>query len=176
MHKGAMYVCQIITHACARALRAPSYMDTISLSDFLTVYLEIPFIRKNIHVIAYMYLVCGMYMYVHVCDGTALFVWISCYSSENSRPAVNICSSAGKVLGALNASCLLQIWDRRHGDHPVKQVPIHSGPVYCCDWHLENDNWILSAGRDKMIKVCAFLINHPTTVACISHWSNCLLV
>ena len=146
-------------HACARALRVPSYMDTISLSNFLNIYLEIPYVW-NVHV---------QYVHVHVCDGTALFVWISCYSSENSRPAVNICSSAGKVLGALNASCLLQIWDRRHGDHPVKQVPIHSGPVYCCDWHLENDNWILSAGRDKMIKVCAFLRNHPTTVACISH-------
>lgn len=46
----------------------------------------------------------------------------------------------------------MQIWDRRHGDHPVKQVPVHNGPVYCCDWHPENDNWILSAGRDKMIK------------------------
>ena len=53
---------------------------------------------------------------------------------------------------------LLQIWDRRHGDHPIKQVPIHNGPVYCCDWHLENDNWILSAGRDKMIKVCTMRI------------------
>ena len=48
---------------------------------------------------------------------------------------------------------MFQIWDRRHGDHPVKQVPIHSGPVYFCDWHPDNEHWILSAGRDKMIKV-----------------------
>ena len=48
---------------------------------------------------------------------------------------------------------IVQIWDRRHGEHPVKQQPCHNGPVYCCEWHPEKENLILTAGRDKIIKV-----------------------
>ena len=46
----------------------------------------------------------------------------------------------------------LQIWDRRR-DNPMKQISIHYGPAYCCAWHPEQEHWIMSAGRDKMIKV-----------------------
>jgi len=49
---------------------------------------------------------------------------------------------------------MLYIWDRRRtGENPMKQISIHSGPAYCCAWHPEQENWIMSAGRDKMIKV-----------------------
>ena len=47
----------------------------------------------------------------------------------------------------------VQVWDRRRGEHPVKQLPCHNGPVYCCAWHPEREHHILTAGRDKMIKV-----------------------
>lgn len=46
-----------------------------------------------------------------------------------------------------------QIWDRRHPDNAMKQIHAHIGPAYSCAWHLELDNRVLSAGRDKTIKV-----------------------
>lgn len=66
------------------------------------------------------------------------------------------------------ASCydngMLHLWDRRHGDNPIKQVAVHSGPVYCCAWHPEQENWIMSAGRDKMIKVVDIQQGRPKEV------------
>lgn len=53
---------------------------------------------------------------------------------------------------SFRVSCL-QVWDRRHGDHPLKMIQCHNGPVYCCIWHPETENVVLTAGRDKMIKV-----------------------
>jgi WD40 repeat protein len=47
----------------------------------------------------------------------------------------------------------LQIWDRRYPDTSIKALSCHSGPAYCCSWHPEHEQWIMSAGRDKMIKV-----------------------
>ena len=46
-----------------------------------------------------------------------------------------------------------QVWDRRYSDHCLKTIPGHNGPVYCCNWHPEVEHCILSAGRDKLIKV-----------------------
>ena len=46
-----------------------------------------------------------------------------------------------------------QIWDRRFGESALKQWSFHNGPAYCCDWHPEYEQWIMSAGRDKMVKV-----------------------
>ena len=59
----------------------------------------------------------------------------------------------------------LQIWDRRR-DNPMKQISIHYGPAYCCAWHPEHEHWIMSAGRDKMIKVGTYV-----TV----DWNSCKL-
>lgn len=52
-----------------------------------------------------------------------------------------------------------QIWDRRHAGKPNKQFSVHSGPAYCCSWHPEMSHWIMSAGRDKMIKVSNLLVS-----------------
>ena len=35
----------------------------------------------------------------------------------------------------------------------MKQIAAHIGPAYSCAWHLELEHRIVSAGRDKMIKV-----------------------
>ena len=35
----------------------------------------------------------------------------------------------------------------------MKQIAAHVGPAYSCAWHLEQEHRIVSAGRDKMIKV-----------------------
>ena len=59
--------------------------------------------------------------------------------------------------------CFVQVWDRRHGDHPLKKIPCHSGPVYCCIWHPESENVVLTAGRDKMIKVAVCISHMETT-------------
>eukprot|EP00731_Ephydatia_muelleri_P024253 Em0016g524a len=45
-----------------------------------------------------------------------------------------------------------QIWDRRNSSSFLKQWPSHNGPVYCCAWHPK-ENWIMTGGRDKTIKV-----------------------
>jgi WD40 repeat protein len=47
----------------------------------------------------------------------------------------------------------LQIWDRRFPDSSIRAQSCHSGPAYCCSWHPDHEQWIMSAGRDKMIKV-----------------------
>lgn len=65
-----------------------------------------------------------------------------------------------------------QIWDRRRaGENPMKQISIHSGPAYCCAWHPEQEYWIMSAGRDKMIKVrtADWLKVHP--IYTLTFWS-----
>lgn len=35
----------------------------------------------------------------------------------------------------------------------MKQIAAHIGPAYSCAWHLEQEHRIVSAGRDRMIKV-----------------------
>ena len=77
--------------------------------------------------------------------------------------------------------CFVQVWDRRHGDHPLKKIPCHSGPVYCCIWHPESENVVLTAGRDKMIKVAVCISHIEMTrlsqgchkVATMALWQPC---
>ena len=42
----------------------------------------------------------------------------------------------------------------------MKQIHAHIGPAYSCAWHLELDNRVLSAGRDKTIKVLYAICNN----------------
>jgi WD40 repeat protein len=46
-----------------------------------------------------------------------------------------------------------QIWDRRKSEFSMIQIPAHAGPAYSCAWHPEQEHCIVSAGRDKTIKV-----------------------
>ena len=60
------------------------------------------------------------------------------------------------VVTHLRVPCImpcLKVWDRRHGDHALKTIQCHSGPAYCCNWHPVTENIVLTAGRDKTIKV-----------------------
>ena len=48
---------------------------------------------------------------------------------------------------------LFQMWDKRYSESHMVVYSAHFGPVYCCAWHPEKDNQILTGGRDKNLKV-----------------------
>lgn len=47
----------------------------------------------------------------------------------------------------------VQVWDLRRPDKVEKHFLAHTGPVFSLTWHLEERNWLATAGRDKTIKV-----------------------
>lgn len=57
------------------------------------------------------------------------------------------------IFSAVQENGNVQLWDLRRTDHCEKQFTAHSGPVFSCDWHLEDARHLATAGRDKTIKV-----------------------
>lgn len=47
---------------------------------------------------------------------------------------------------------LVQIWDMRNPNEPLKNLYGHTEPVYSCDWHSEMP-FLATSGLDKSIKV-----------------------
>lgn len=84
----------------------------------------------------------------------------------------------------------LMIWDMRKADRCDRQFPAHSGPVFSVNWHLEDKNWVATAGRDKTVKVwdiskqkCLYTIYSIASVARIKwrpqrkyHIASCSLL
>lgn len=61
----------------------------------------------------------------------------------------------------------VQIWNLRKPDHYCSQFTAHSGPVFSCDWHLEDQRYLATAGRDKTIKIWDISTNKPQLEHCI---------
>ena len=61
----------------------------------------------------------------------------------------------------------VQIWNLRKADHYEKQFTAHSGPVFSCDWHLDDQRYLATAGRDKTIKIWDISTNKPQLEHCI---------
>ncbi|XP_019853625.1 PREDICTED: WD repeat-containing protein 24-like [Amphimedon queenslandica] len=88
-----------------------------------------------------------------VCFDTRQKTVTSRYSGAESVRDVQYNHHNDHLFAACYESGVCQIWDRRHTDHALKTINAHSGPAYSCAWHLEQEHRIVSAGRDKMMKV-----------------------
>ncbi|CAG0879574.1 unnamed protein product [Darwinula stevensoni] len=53
---------------------------------------------------------------------------------------------------AVSENGTVGLWDLRKTERAERQFTAHSGPIFTCDWHPENRNWLATAGRDKTIK------------------------
>ncbi|OTF82070.1 WD repeat-containing protein 24-like protein [Euroglyphus maynei] len=47
----------------------------------------------------------------------------------------------------------VEIWDIRKPDRLECYFIAHDGPVLACEWHPNQDKWLATGGRDKIIKV-----------------------
>ena len=62
----------------------------------------------------------------------------------------------------------VQIWNLRKPDHYCSQFTAHSGPVFSCDWHLEDQRYLATAGRDRTLKIWDIASSKPQLEHCIS--------
>ncbi|XP_062515245.1 GATOR2 complex protein WDR24-like isoform X2 [Corticium candelabrum] len=57
------------------------------------------------------------------------------------------------TLAAAFENGIVQLWDLRNLNTYERQLTVHNGPTFCCDWNPEERHWLATAGRDKIIKV-----------------------
>lgn len=62
----------------------------------------------------------------------------------------------------------VQIWNLRKPDHYCSQFTAHSGPVFSCDFHLEDQRYLATAGRDRTLKIWDIASSKPQLDYCIS--------
>lgn len=48
-----------------------------------------------------------------------------------------------------------------------KHYRFRIGPVFSCDWHLEDQRYLATAGRDRTIKIWDIQYNKPQLKRCI---------
>ena len=75
------------------------------------------------------------------------------FSQSESVRDVQFSRFRDNIFSSAQENGNVQIWDLRKPDHYTTQFTAHSGPVFSCDWHLEDQNYLATAGRDKTIKI-----------------------
>ncbi|KXJ67822.1 GATOR2 complex protein WDR24 [Aedes albopictus] len=93
-------------------------------------------------------------------DGT-----IKCFDLRSDRTAINTYFSnsesvrdvkfsphAPNTFAAVSENGTVQLWDIRKNDRCTSQFTAHSGPIYTCDWHPQQQ-WLATGSRDKQIKI-----------------------
>ena len=77
------------------------------------------------------------------------------YSSSESVRDVQFCTAPNQLFqfASVQENGNVQTWDLRRHDKVERQFTAHNGPVFSCDWHPEEKQWLATAGRDKSIKI-----------------------
>jgi hypothetical protein len=57
------------------------------------------------------------------------------------------------TLAAAFENGTIQLWDMRNLSTHERQLTVHNGPAFSCNWNPEERHWLATAGRDKTIKV-----------------------
>lgn len=74
------------------------------------------------------------------------------YNSESVRD-VKFSPGNPTTFAAAGENGQVQLWDTRRADRCISQFTAHSEPIYTCDWHPTNPNWLATGSRDKLIKI-----------------------
>lgn len=61
----------------------------------------------------------------------------------------------------------IQLYDIRKKDKSEQSFPGHNGPIFACDWHPEQSDFVATAGRDMSIKVWCLVTQTPIMQHCI---------
>lgn len=75
------------------------------------------------------------------------------YSNSESVRDVKFCPGNQFVFAAASENGQVQLWDTRRTDRCTSHFTAHSEPIYTCDWHPTNSNWLATGSRDKQIKI-----------------------
>lgn len=75
------------------------------------------------------------------------------YSNSESVRDVKFSPGNTYTFAAASENGQVQLWDTRRADRCTSQFTAHSEPIYTCDWHPTNPNWLATGSRDKQIKI-----------------------
>ncbi|CAD6208442.1 GSCOCG00003454001-RA-CDS [Cotesia congregata] len=112
------------------------------------------------------------------------------YSNTESVRDVEFSPHQQYTFAAVSENGHVQQWDMRRPDRYFQHFTAHSGPIFACDWHPENQ-WLSTASRDKTIKIwdltqkptCEYTIHTIASVGRVKwrpqrkyHIASCALV